>query len=361
MSTITITGLPTAVGVTDTTLVASETSSGVTQHFTALQMKSYMTTLPTLAVAGTVAITGDLSATISTEYQPNITGVGTLANVTTSGQIVSTLATGTAPFDVQSTTLVGNLYVARAVVADSAVGGITTSTTVANVINSDVQITGNAVGMLTTLRTVNSTPGLWGGQTGTTYYIPQIVLNSKGLITSAANIAVNLDLTTQAVTRIVGTANQITANASIGAVQLSLPTQLNITNMAATGVTATGTIAGGTVTDNSNRVITSVTVTASTGLSGGGTITGPTGSVSLTNTGILSMSSGSGISISPGQNPIVTNTGVTGLAGTSGISVSAATGGVTVSPTAGYNGYGVRTVSTGSPSGGSDGDIWYQI
>jgi hypothetical protein len=28
---------------------------------------------------------------------------------------------------------------------------------------------------------------------------------------------------------------------------------------------------------------------------------------------------------------------------------------------AGSNGYGVRTVSTSSPSGGSDGDIWYKV
>ena len=27
----------------------------------------------------------------------------------------------------------------------------------------------------------------------------------------------------------------------------------------------------------------------------------------------------------------------------------------------GYNGYGIRTVSTSSPSGGSDGDIWYKV
>mgnify|MGYP006284297139 CR=1 FL=1 len=27
----------------------------------------------------------------------------------------------------------------------------------------------------------------------------------------------------------------------------------------------------------------------------------------------------------------------------------------------GYNGYGLRTVSTSSPSGGSNGDIWYQV
>lgn len=35
--------------------------------------------------------------------------------------------------------------------------------------------------------------------------------------------------------------------------------------------------------------------------------------------------------------------------------------GISLAPTAGYNGYGVRTVSTSAPTGGSDGDIWYQV
>jgi hypothetical protein len=35
--------------------------------------------------------------------------------------------------------------------------------------------------------------------------------------------------------------------------------------------------------------------------------------------------------------------------------------GISLAPTAGYNGYGVRTVSSSAPSGGNDGDIWYQV
>lgn len=54
------------------------------------------------------------------------------------GQIVSTLATGTAPFSVASTTLVPNLYVARAVLADTA----TTATTATN--GATVAVSNNA-------------------------------------------------------------------------------------------------------------------------------------------------------------------------------------------------------------------------
>ena len=49
------------------------------------------------------------------------------------------------------------------------------------------------------------------------------------------------------------------------------------------------TISGTTITDNGNRVLTSVTVNAGTGISGGGTITGPSGSVTINNTGVLSV------------------------------------------------------------------------
>lgn len=49
------------------------------------------------------------------------------------------------------------------------------------------------------------------------------------------------------------------------------------------------------------------------------------------------------------------------VTGSSGITASGTLGsGVTISPTAGYNGHGVRTVSTSAPSGGSNGDIWYK-
>lgn len=53
---------------------------------------------------------------------------------------------------------------------------------------------------------------------------------------------------------------------------------------------------------------------------------------------------------------------VTSLTGTANaITVSSPTGDITLSVPTSSNGYGVRTVSTSSPSGGSNGDIWYKI
>ena len=89
--------------------------------------------------AATGALTSTLfTGTLTTNAQPNITSVGTLASLTvtanttsgnlvTGGALVSTVATGTAPLTVTSTTRVNNLNVNYANVSDF--GVVTTQTT----------------------------------------------------------------------------------------------------------------------------------------------------------------------------------------------------------------------------------------
>jgi len=60
--------------------------------------------------------------------QSNITSLGTLTGLTVSGQITSTVTTGTAPFVVTSTTQVANLNVATAGTANSVAGANVTGT-----------------------------------------------------------------------------------------------------------------------------------------------------------------------------------------------------------------------------------------
>ena len=71
-----------------------------------------------------------------------------------------------------------------------------------------------------------------------------------------------------------------------------------------------------------------------------------------------------GISITNGSNSItINNTGVTSFANPSGFydgSVNSTTGGVTFTVGENSNAYGRRYVSTSSPSGGSNGDIWFR-
>lgn len=56
-----------------------------------------------------------------------------------------------------------------------------------------------------------------------------------------------------------------------------------------------------------------------------------------------------------GENGTIT------IAGATGITATTTTDTVTLSPTSGFNGFGARTVSTSTPTGGNNGDIWYQV
>ena len=363
---ITITGLPLAGTVTDTTYLATELAN-VTQRVTGLSLKNYMSNLANLTV------TGNITGNLNTASQPYITSLGNLTvlntagNIVTYGQIISNIASGTAPLVITSNTFVANLYVARALTSDNATGAITNTTAFSNVATSDAFVSGNIGNITVTLRTVNSTAGTWGGLSGSTYFVPQITINSKGLITVASNNTLNLS--SAAVTSLTANVGQITANSSVGGVLLSLPAivsvnAINATSLSTATVTATGAISGVGLFDNTYRVVANVLPTSGAGITISGlTTTGPNVAFIVTNSGVVSVTSGSGIGVNANTGAItITNLGVTGLSGNStGISVSSTTGGVTVFPTNGFNGYGARTVSTATPSGGADGDIWYQV
>jgi hypothetical protein len=362
MTTITISGLNNGAEgvVNDNIRIASETSTGVTQFVYASSLKTYMTTLPTLTVSG------QLNATLHTPAQPSITSLGTLTGLTTSGQITSTLATGTAPLSVASSTLVPNLYAARALIADAATDGLTTASTFANIAGSDVIVTGSNGSLTTTLRTVNSTPGTWGGAVGgVDYYIPSFTLNSKGLVTSVSNVGISLNFLSTAVTSLTGTPNEIDVSSYQGDVTLSLPNAITVGNITSSYVTVENNVSAGALFDNGKRVVTGVTCTAGTGITlSSQTTVGPSAAVTITNSGVTSIIAGSGITIS-GSTGAVTitapSTGVSSVTASSGITANVTAGNVGLSISSGYNGYGARTVSTSAPSGGNDGDIWYRV
>ena len=135
-----------------------------------------------------------------------------------------------------------------------------------------------------------------------------------------------------------------------------------------TGVPLAPTASAGT---NTTQVATTAFVLTN-GVPAGGTGFGVRTSPSTTV--LRTITAGDGVSVTNGDgvagNPVIANTGTlsvngeTGaltLAGATGITATTTTDTVTLTPTSGYNGYGVRTVSTSDPSGGNNGDIWYKV
>ena len=144
---------------------------------------------------------------------------------------------------------------------------------------------------------------------------------------------------------------------------------ITLDSPALTGVPTAPTAPDGT---NTNQIATCAYVSTNgipVGGTGFGVRTGPS-----TNA-LRTLTAGTGMTVTNGDgvagNPVITNAGVTSfnlqtgaqtLTGASGIQVSTVGGTTTIQPTStSYNSYGARTVSSSAPSGGSDGDIWYQI
>lgn len=143
----------------------------------------------------------------------------------------------------------------------------------------------------------------------------------------------------------------------------------HINNLSLTGVPTAPTAANGT---NTTQIATTAFV-ASNGIPVGGTGFGVRTSPSTTV--LRSIAAGTGVSVTNGDgvagNPTIANTGTLSinsqagahtLAGANGIQVSTVGSTTTIQPSSlSFNSFGARTVSSATPSGGNDGDIWYQI
>jgi hypothetical protein len=141
----------------------------------------------------------------------------------------------------------------------------------------------NYSNLAVTLATVNSNTGTWGGANG---QLPYFVVNGKGLVTAAGNIALN----TQAVTNL-GNTTDITSNATVGLAGLSLTT---------TGVSAgnygSASSVPTVVVDSKGRV-TSITTNA---ISTSFTVAGTTGTATVAGASTLTFASTNGVTIAVG-------------------------------------------------------------
>ena len=171
--------------------------------------------------------------------------VGTTVNVT--GQLISTVATGTAPLAVSSTTLVANLFAANATFATTA-GSATTAGTVTT--NAQPNIT--SVGLLSALVVGNATANTTFG---------------NGIFTATGNANVGNIGATNHVGTTVNVTGQLISTVATGTAPLSVNSTTLVANLFAANATfattAGSATTAGTVTTNAQPNITSVgTLTA---------------------------------------------------------------------------------------------------
>jgi hypothetical protein len=145
----------------------------------------------------------------------------------------------------------------------------------------------------------------------------------------------------------------------------------------ATGAAVTVKTSGGTgvaVANGTTRIVwcdgtdfytaaASTVIAAGTGMN---TVTvGDTVTINLANTAVTAGNySAATVTIdAQGRITAAANASIvnTAIGTANAINVSSATGNVTFSIAGNSNGFGLRTVSNASPTGGSSGDIWYQI
>mgnify|MGYP001451854695 CR=1 FL=1 len=105
-------------------------------------------------------------------------------------------------------------------------------------------------------------------------------------------------------------------------------------------------VKGTEIDDEYNAIQTAVNSKADTNSPA---LTGtPTATTAATSTNTTQIATTAFVQTEITANATTAGTGLTDTSGTFSIATNS-------------NGYGVRTVSTSSPSGGSDGDIWYKV
>ena len=157
------------------------------------------------SLTGITSIDG-YAATVSGAAQANITSVGTLTGLSVSGNanagnfgtagiIVSSIATGTAPFTVSSTTQVANLNVAT-----SGTAGTVTTAAQPNITSlgtlSSVSVSGNAnVGNLGTAGLITATGNVTAGNVTTAgQLVSTIATGTAPMVVSSTTKVANLNV-----------------------------------------------------------------------------------------------------------------------------------------------------------------------
>jgi len=293
-----------------------------------------------LTDTGNMSVTGGSGTGDSTGDLEFNNGLGVKINGTGTFQIgTGDLTTGGNIIGGNNITLTGDIQVNG--------GDITTNQSTFNIVNNTATTinfggagTNITIGATTGTTTIRNDLSLTGGLT----IGNNLTVGSSNVISDASGTATlkNID------------AIDATTEATI---ESAIDTLGNLTS--ASSLSTVGTITTGTWN--------ATTISRSKGGTGIDTSTLSNGQLligSASGFAKATLGNSTGISITNGSNSItINNTGVTSFANPSGFydgSVNSTTGGVTFTIGTGSNAYGRRYISQSSPSGGSNGDIWYR-
>ena len=263
-SNVTIGNLVALSTVSDSTVFASE-DSGLTRKVTAATLKNYMSSVTTIVASGlinaaggiisntiqaaTIGNTGTvLTGTITTDYQPNITGLGTLANLTIAGNLS---VSGNA-------TINGNVNLSGNLVSNNAAS----FTAINNTVIGNVS---HATGRFTTVTATTVTAGTLGNTgtvlTGTLSTAAQTNITSLGTL---ASLAVSGNITAGNISAAKGTFTQV---AGVGAL-----TSLTVGAVTSSGTIIASAVNAGTIGNASATLTGTLSTAAQTNITSVGTL-----------------------------------------------------------------------------------------
>ena len=154
--------------------------------------------------------------------------------------------------------------------------------------------------------------GYFTNLTADTLTLNQPIILSTGTFDSIVANTLTVNSSTQLKNLVVTGTSTLTNLSVLGSTQLSTADVntltvdlLTATNIISTSATILDSLYAGSLYDSGNRVITEVTVSAGTGLAGGGTINGTSGTVTLTNAGVLSIIAGTDTAISTSTGDVL--------------------------------------------------------
>src|SRR5271167_2145151 len=299
--------LLTSIAVTSVTGTANEITASPTTGAVTLSIPN------TFIAPGSVQVTTTFQTSATNSITAAGASQGTATALTTDFNVVTSAAVGTGVR--LPTPLAGNLITvvnrgANPVfvypAASVAIDGLAVNNPVTLPVNQTYTVEGiTSTQMYSVLPTFSAGTGL-------------SITDTNGLVT----------YTNTGVTSITGTANQITASASTGAVTLSLPNSVSINSITLTGLTANSFIYSGT-----GGLITSTAAPTN-----GQLLIGSTGAAPVANT----LTAGTAISITNGAGSItINNTGVTSVS----LNENSTTAIYTTSPTTATTGAVAETIT----------------